>query len=711
MIRTAAPGLLAVLLVSSTAPALANEPSSASQTACLKADAYKARRAGREQIVTDCAQALSQAPADRGVRVRLLVQRSQALWRLNRSAEAEADAEAALALASDDVDAILARGVARLDQDRVDEALADFNAVLKVQPTNKIALLYRGRVWQWRKGDPAAARADYDAALKTDPDFVRALVQRADLRASEDPVAAERDLARAIALSPDDSFVRLRLGVLYEGQDRRADAMAVYDSVIKAEPDDPTALVYRSEYRRALNDAAGALRDADQAVRVDPKAAMSHTARAQALVVLSRPGEAMIAYRDALRANPADLTALIGIGAVSRKTGQLDEGLQALDAALRSSPSNIEALFTRALVWTSRQDPKRAIADYDALLAIRASAAAHYNRGQLLSGLEDHKAAAADFRKAAELDPKDPDALNALGGELAALGGQGEDELKAYEAALKLDPANTAARVNIARHYADQEDWSRAVEAYRRALVEQPRRADLQVALGDSLLNLGEEDTARKAYDQAVKLDPKAVDAWRARAKLHHRAGRLRLAIADYGRALTLEPQNIDLLVERASVLKLDDKQALAMADLDEAVRVAPRSTFALNNRGLAHADAGRSDAALADYARAIEADPDYEPVYYNRAGVFIDQDRYDRAIRDLNVSLRLAPGDGMSLARKGYVYYLLKDYRRALEELDAAVSADPDYAQALNWRARVKEALNDEAGAKADRAKAQVGG
>jgi len=421
--------------------------------------------------------------------------------------------------------------------------------------------------------------------------------------------------------------------------------------------------------------------------------------------MLARDDDAMNAYRDGLKVEPEHLGSLIGVGFLSRKTNHLDEGLAALNTALKISPKNTEALFDRAMVWAAKGDPKRAMEDYGALIAVKPSAAAHYNRAQLLSEAGDHEGSLADYRKAAELDPKDPDALNGVGIELGELD-RGEEELKAYDAALKVDPANTAAKVNKAIYHADREDWPRAADAYRVALLGQPKRADLHVALGDCLLNLDQEAAARKEYDLAVKLDPKSEDGWRARAVLNRRVGRLRDAIADYGRALALAPENTNLLVNRAAVLSLDDRDALAMADLDAAVRLAPKSAFVLNNRGLINAEANRYDAALTDYGQAIAADADYEPAYYNRADVFISQDRFDRAIRDLNVSLRLSPGDSMTLARKGYVYSLLKDYRRALEELDAALAADPTYAQALKWRADVKALLGDAAGAEEDRSK-----
>lgn len=705
----AAPGLVALLLVGTAPAALAASPPPAADplAACLAADSAPAM-ADRKAIVADCDQALASGKAAADQKVRALVSRSLAQWRLDRYDLAEADAEAALKLAPGDIGALLARGVARLHADRPDPALEDFNAVLKVQPNNAEALLYRGRARQWHKNDPAGARADYDAALAADPKLLRAYFQRSDLIAKDDPAGAERDLKTAMALAPNQASAWLALGSLYEGQDRIKDALKAYEDGARAEPGNPHPLLYSSRLRRWQGDAAGALRDADRAAKVAPDLAEPHVTRAHALAALKRPDDALAAYGEALRQDPDDVGALIGMGFQSRHAKRLDEAMTALDKAMKLAPDNADAPFERALVWAAKDDPAKALADYAASIAIRPSAAAHYNRGQLLAIGGDHKAALAEYRKAAELDPKDPDALNAIGIELSETGG-GEEELKAYQAALKVDPDNIAARINSAIYHAEREDWAASAASYRSAMVLQPRRADLHTALGESLARQGQADEARRAFDQALKLDAKTIRAWSGRAGLHQQAGRLREAIADFDRAVALAPDDADLRVNRASVLSLNGKDALAMADLDAAVRLAPTSAYVHNNRGLTNTNAERFDAALDDYGRAIAAEPDYEPAWYNRADVFIAQDRYDRAIRDLNVSLRLSPGDSMTLARKGYVYLLLKDYRRAEEELNAALEGNPDYVQALRWRAEARTERGDTAGAAADRKRADA--
>lgn len=695
--------VLAAAVVSAASPPALARQAADPVAACATADSQP-RRADRQAIVAVCDKALASHDLPPGERARLLVVRAFAHWRLDHNAEAERDAREALALLPGDADALLARGVAQQDQDKIDAAAADFETVLKTDPRNKLALLYRGGLKQWNRDDPGGALADYDAALAVDPRFVMALLRRADLRMNTDIAAAERDARAAIAIAPDNSAAWMELGSVMETQERPKEAFAIYDQIIRKDPKDALIVAYRGVMRLWLEDPAGALRDADAAIAIDPRMAYGQIARGRALAALKRDEDAAAAYREAARLQPTYADAWVKLAQTRRRQGKQAEGLAAVDEGLKSSPKDRDLLFHRALLLSELDGRRKdALAAYDAVIKARPTAAAYYNRAQLRSDEDDHKGALADYRKAVELDPKDPDALNGVGVELSALNEDPEGELKAYDAALAADPKNAAAVINKAIYYADRENWTKALEQYQIAVAAQPERSDLHVGLADTLTNLDRLDAARAAYDRALKLDPKRVAAWRGRAWLNRLAGRPREAKADYDRAIALAPDDADLLVWRASALRQDDKQAAAMADLNAAVKLRPKSAFILNNRGLALAETNRLDEALADYGAAIAADPDYEAAYYNRAAVFMDQNRFDRAIRDLNASLRLSPGDAMTLSRKGRCYWFLKDYRRALEELDAALAAKPDDAEALRWRAKVKTELGDAAGARED--------
>lgn len=99
------------------------------------------------------------------------------------------------------------RCITYAEMGRLDEALADCNAVVAQRPRFAIALASRGNVYRLR-GDLDAALKDYNEALKISPNFPRAYVGRGQVfEARKDLVAARWDYRSAgTALTKVDEY-------------------------------------------------------------------------------------------------------------------------------------------------------------------------------------------------------------------------------------------------------------------------------------------------------------------------------------------------------------------------------------------------------------------------------------------------------------------------------------------------------------------------
>lgn len=69
---------------------------------------------------------------------------------------------------ADRIKALTARGAAFARQDQADRAIADYDALLRLDPTRADIFNARGEL-HWKKGDRPRAVADFSAALKLDP--------------------------------------------------------------------------------------------------------------------------------------------------------------------------------------------------------------------------------------------------------------------------------------------------------------------------------------------------------------------------------------------------------------------------------------------------------------------------------------------------------------------------------------------------------------
>ncbi len=84
--------------------------------------------------------------------------------------------------------------------------------------------------------------------------------------------------------------------------------------------------------------------------------------------------------------------------------------------------------------------------------------------------------------------------------------------------------------------------YEQALEAYDRALAEDPGHAAALRGRARALLQLGRHDEALAAFDRAIERAPEVGATWANRGILHDRMGHYDQALADYEHALRLDP-------------------------------------------------------------------------------------------------------------------------------------------------------------------------
>lgn len=263
-------------------------------------------------------------------------------------------------------------------------AIDDISAALERQPTDPMLLMRRGEWLTVAKRQDAALR-DYSAALKADPNFAPALRSRALLRAARDDKkqgdvgAAKSDLDRLIARFPALTDLRVERGTLSAGEYDYEAAIGDFDAVLKAEPKNIMALLFRANARLELGDKKGAGADYDAAIAAEPDLSFLYVQRAH-----------YHARMDDMTAAFADIA-----------------------HALEIEPDQPSAISARAILYLHAAGPDLALADVNKAIELDPENGPTFAlRGSIRQVLGDLDGAIADFRKAGELDPKEPfDAL------------------------------------------------------------------------------------------------------------------------------------------------------------------------------------------------------------------------------------------------------------------------------------------------------------
>ncbi len=118
------------------------------------------------------------------------------------------------------------RGFAHFRKGELENALADFNRAIRMQPQLADAYNNRGNVWQ-EKGDLEKALADFNQAIKLNPRHSAAFNNRANLHQLKGHLAeALADYNQSIALEPTKAiaFANRGLTLLQLGQPVKANA-------------------------------------------------------------------------------------------------------------------------------------------------------------------------------------------------------------------------------------------------------------------------------------------------------------------------------------------------------------------------------------------------------------------------------------------------------------------------------------------------------
>lgn len=157
----------------------------------------------------------------------------------------------------------------------------------------------------------------------------------------------------------------------------------------------------------------------------------------------------------------------------------------------------------------------------------------------------DPSGAIATYRKALEIDPRQPRILLNLAlaqADAHDLGGA----VASYQASLALDPVQPLTLVNLGIAYITRGDPPRAIDAYRRALALNPREPLAWFNLGVAQATQNAPDSALASFSRAVAEDPSLAIARFLMARIHLQRNDQRSALREIEAGLVFDPGNAE---------------------------------------------------------------------------------------------------------------------------------------------------------------------
>ncbi len=259
------------------------------------------------------------------------------------NAEAAFDALQDIAAKDSGETADLALISAHLRRREYDAALAAIALLEKKSPTKSTAAHLRGLALRG-KGDPAGARAAFEAALKIEPGNFASVASLASLDLQDQkPDAARQRLEAAIKLNPRNTSARLAvLDLMVRQKAKPEEILAAIDEAIKAAPADAAPHVAKIAQLSRMNDSKAAASAAQNAMAALPQDPDVLDAAGRALSNAGDEQQALSAFNKLAAVAPRSALPHLRMADVHAKRGDAAAEASSLRRAFDVAPESTE---------------------------------------------------------------------------------------------------------------------------------------------------------------------------------------------------------------------------------------------------------------------------------------------------------------------------------------------------------------------------------
>lgn len=257
-------------------------------------------------------------------------------------------------------------------------------------------------------------------------------------------------------------------------------------------------------------------------------------------------------------------------------------------------------------------------------------------------------------------------------------------------------PNDERAHFNLGGYYFGQQDFTQAINHYKRATELAPDYSTAFNILGYAYRQNEAYSDAENAFKKYIELIPNDPNPYDSYAELLLKMGRFDEAIAQYNKALAIDPNFINSHFGIAAALVYKGKPAEAQAELQKMMQKArtdgERRT-ALFGQVIVAIDSGKLDQAL------VEVDKEYAIAQKNndatsmngdlqlKANILLEMGKYDAAKQAFEQALKMTMDSGLSQQVKDnaerFSHYNFARVAIARKDLAAAKSETETFRKA----------------------------
>jgi tetratricopeptide (TPR) repeat protein len=251
-------------------------------------------------------------------------------------------------------------------------------------------------------------------------------------------------------------------------------------------------------------------------------------------------------------------------------------------------------------------------------------------------------------RRAAEVEPADPDIRDLIANTLLSAYGEKpeaiDEALTQLAECLRLRPDDPVPLWRFANRFFDTPKAPPAVERLSALIRPYADRAEAHYYLGLVAGARGDAGEAVAQYQAALKRDPANSGIYERLGTIFNRAGKFDAAIAYYQKAVQLAPANTVARFNLGVALLQQGRDSQGLKELGEVLRVKPHDAATHSCMGFAYVYAKKFDEAIPHFREGLRYKPDDPVAHYGLASALAARGSRQDAAAELREALRLRP-------------------------------------------------------------------
>lgn len=423
------------------------------------------------------------------------------------------------------------------------------------------------------------------------------------------------------------------------------------------------------------------------------------------------------AYRLAVRLDPKDARAYVGLGNIYFDLNKYTEAVDFYSEAIRLNPNDAAAYFGRGYSYY-QMNGKEELAIEDGKQAVRLDTEEDYALWGIVylykqkNRLEE---AVLFYKEQVRRRPDYAKAYIALGWAYQ-LWQQPEETVKYYEQAIRIKPDYLDAYKWLAEVYSGMGKQAEARAAYHRQaqayspLIAKATDKDHLYSLyetqGGIYMRAGDYKSALQAYRQMEAIRPDSC-AYSSIVSAYTRMEDYPGAVETYKQWIKLGADNARLYSEMGDLYKKLNQPALAEDAYNQAINLY-KQEISTKPTDMAYAFLGRMylhrlnqvAKAIDIFKQAIRLYPDSGTIHNYLGEAYLLSKKYAEAVKSYKEAMRLSVLSSNDYGNLAAAYYELKQYAQAVEAALKVINCISDHAQARFYLGESYIALDNNNGA-----------